>query len=77
MSVRVAQLRLEANAVMISTATVYFYNNKTDVYGSGSLKPDFHSSFSLVASEIFRIGHVQSGETNRTGQKNIFRSVHN
>ena len=40
-----------------------------------SFKPDFHLRFSLVDSEIFRIGHAQSGETNRTGRKNIFRSV--
>ena len=37
--------------------------------------PDFHSSFSLVASENFRMGHAQSGETNKTERKNIFRSV--
>ena len=42
---------------------------------SRSLKPDFRSRFSLVASEIFRMGHAQSGETNRIGRKNIFRSV--
>ena len=41
----------------------------------GPIKPDFHSRFSLVASETFRTGHAQSGETNRTGRKNIFRSV--
>ena len=35
-------------------------------------KPDFHSRFSLVASEIFRMGHAQSGETNRTGRKISF-----
>ena len=40
-----------------------------------SLKPDFHSRFSLVASEIFRKGHAQNGETNRTGRKNISHSV--
>ena len=39
------------------------------------LKPDFHSRFSLVASENFRIRHAQSGETDRTGRKNVFRSV--
>ena len=39
------------------------------------LKPDFHSHISLVASEFFRTGHAQSGETNRSGRKNIFRSV--
>ena len=39
------------------------------------LKPDFHSRLSLVASEIFRMGHAQSGETSRTGRKNIFLSV--
>ena len=26
------------------------------------VKPDFHSRFSLVASEFFRTGHAQSGE---------------
>ena len=30
----------------------------------GGLKPGFHSRFPLVVSEIFRIGHAQSGETN-------------
>ena len=30
-------------------------------------------AFSLAASEIFRMGHAQSGETNRTGRKNMFR----
>ena len=39
------------------------------------LKPDFHSRFSLVASEMFCMGHAQSGETNRTGRKNVFSSV--
>ena len=46
------------------------------VYGGTSallytilLKPDFHSRFSLVASEILRMGHAQSGETNRKGRK--------
>ena len=39
------------------------------------LKPDFHSLFSLVESEISRMGHAQSGETNRIGRKNIFHSV--
>ena len=39
------------------------------------IKPDFHSRFSLVASENFRMGHAQSGETNKTERKNIFRSV--
>ena len=29
----------------------------------------------LVASEIFRMGHAQSGERNRTGRKNTFCSV--
>ena len=38
-------------------------------------KPDFHSRFSLVASENFSMGHAQSGETNKTERKNIFRSV--
>ena len=36
------------------------------------LKPDFHSRFSLVTSEIFRMGHAQSDETNRTGRKISF-----
>ena len=36
------------------------------------IKPDFHSRFSLVASEIFRIRHAQSGETNGTGRKISF-----
>ena len=36
------------------------------------IKPDFHSCFSLVASEIFRMGHAQSGETNRMGRKISF-----
>ena len=40
-----------------------------------SLKSDFHSHFSLVSSEFFRMGHAQSGETNRSVRKNIFRSV--
>ena len=35
-------------------------------------KPDLHSRFSLVASEILLMGHVQSGETNRTGRKISF-----
>ena len=39
------------------------------------LKPDFHSRFSLVASENFLMGHAQSGEVNKTERKNIFRSV--
>ena len=39
------------------------------------LKPDFHSRFSLVVSEMFCMGHAQSGETNRTGRKNVFSSV--
>ena len=39
------------------------------------LKPDFHSRFSLVASEMFCMGHAQSGETNRTGRKNVFSSA--
>ena len=39
------------------------------------IKPDFHSRFFFVASEIFRTGHAQGGETNRTGRKNIFCSV--
>ena len=39
-----------------------------------TVKPDFHSHFSLVAREIFPMGHAQSGETNRIGRKNIFRS---
>ena len=42
---------------------------------AGTLKPDFHSRFSLVASEFFCMGHAQNGEMNRTGRKNIFRSV--
>ena len=37
-----------------------------------TLKPDFHSRFSLVANEILRMGHAQSGETNRTGRKMSF-----
>ena len=45
------------------------------LFDVNSVKPDFHSRFSLVASEIFRTRHAQSGETNRTGRKNIFRSV--
>ena len=40
-----------------------------------AFKPDFHSRFWLVASKIFRMVHAQSGETNRTEWKNIFRSV--
>ena len=36
------------------------------------LKPDFHSRFSLVASEIFRMGRAHSNETNRTGRKISF-----
>ena len=35
-------------------------------------KPDFHSRFSLVASENFRMRHAQSGETNRTDAKMSF-----
>ena len=42
-----------------------------------TLKPDFHSHLSLVASEIFRAGYeINRTEINRTGGKNIFRSVH-
>ena len=33
---------------------------------------DFRSRFSLVTSELFRIGHAQSGKTNRTGRKITF-----
>ena len=41
------------------------------------LKPDFHSRFSLVASEIFRMGHAQSvSETNRTGRKYLSLCSH-
>ena len=40
-----------------------------------SIKPDFHSNISLVASEFFRLGHAQSGEMNRSVRKNIFHSV--
>ena len=40
-----------------------------------TLKPDFHSRFSLVDSDNFLMGDAQSGETNRTGRKNIFCSV--
>ena len=40
-----------------------------------TLKPDFHSRFSLVDNDNFRMGDAQSGETNRTGRKNIFCSV--
>ena len=36
------------------------------------IKPDFHSRFSLVASEIFRMGHAQSRDTNRIGRKISF-----
>ena len=36
------------------------------------VKPDFHSRFSLVPSEMFRIGHAQNVETNRTGRKISF-----
>ena len=42
--------------------------NRSSFDGS-TLKPDFHSRFSLVASEIFHMGNAQSGETNRTGRK--------
>ena len=44
-------------------------------YAREFIKPDFHSHFSLVANEILRIENAQSGETNRIGRKNIFRSV--
>ena len=37
-----------------------------------TVKPDFHSRFSLVASEIFRMGHARSVEMNRTGRKVSF-----
>ena len=40
-----------------------------------TLKPDFHSHISLVASDVFRMRHAQSSETSRSGRKNIFRSV--
>ena len=33
------------------------------------LKPDFHSRFLLVVSEIFRMGHAQSGNMNRKDEK--------
>ena len=36
------------------------------------VKPDFHSRFSLVASEKFRMGHAQSGETNKQDEKVSF-----
>ena len=39
------------------------------------LKPDFHSHVLLVASEFFHMGHAQSGKTNRSVRKDIFRSV--
>ena len=37
-----------------------------------TVKPDFTSRFSLVASEIFHMEHAQSGETNRIGRKISF-----
>ena len=45
------------------------------VFTGTDIKPDFHSHFSLVARENFRIGHAQSGETNRTERKTVFHSV--
>ena len=42
------------------------------VFTGTDIKPDFHSHFSLVASENFRIGHAQSGETNRRERKTVF-----
>ena len=45
---------------------------QTNCLTATSEMPDFHSHFSLVASEIFRIGHAQSGETNRIGRKKSF-----
>ena len=39
---------------------------------SVTLKPDFHSRFSLVASEIFLMGHAESGETNKKDEKISF-----
>ena len=50
-------------------------STKTIALHTVFIKPDFHSRFSLVASENFRMRHAQSGETNKTGRKNIFRSV--
>ena len=35
----------------------------------GITKAYFHSDLSPVASNIFRMGHAQCGETNRIGQK--------
>ena len=49
--------------------------SETEKSDNGRVKPDFHSCFSLVASEIFRMGHAQSGETIRIERKNIFRSL--
>ena len=45
------------------------------VFTSAEAKPGFYSCFSLVDSENFRMRDAQSGETNRTRGKNIFRSV--
>ena len=43
--------------------------------GLNRVKPDFHSRFSLVASEVFRMRHAQSGKNEENRTKNIFRSV--
>ena len=58
--------------VKITSSWHYLVNNacpKSPKSRTQCLKPDFNSCFSLVVSGIFRIGHAQSGETNRTGRK--------
>ena len=57
--------------VRVTLETLVVSSLKVSVVALGlwSMKPHFHSRFSLLASEIFRMGHAQSGETNRTGGK--------
>ena len=63
----------EASSSIIFNSEIPLLKHSQEQYES--YKPDFHSRFSLVASEIFRMGDVQNGETNRIGRKNIFSSV--
>ena len=61
-------LKLDSLCIIVNIVENIFLTGDPAPY----FKPDFHSRFSLDASEIFRMGHAQSGETNRTGRKISF-----
>ena len=70
-------LKIDICITVIGQAVLQIFHFKVDIPRKGpkiriSLQPDFHSRFSLVASEIVPMGHGQRSEMNRTGRKICF-----